>query len=375
MASARPPGRIVLALQGGGALGAYQAGVYQALHESGFEPDWVVGTSIGAINGAIIAGNELEHRLERLASFWDSIRSPDLSCMGTTTEVEDLWSYVATLMQGVTGLFVPNPSAWWSLQLPLGAERAAFYTTTPLRQTLGSLIDPERLNRRAPRLTVGAVNARTGEMRYFDSGRNPLHAEHVLASAALPPGFPAIRVDGEPYWDGGLYSNTPIEVVLDDTPRRSSTIFSVHLWSPSGSEPDSILQVLERQKEIQYSSRVASHVARQQQIHRLRHVISELATRIPEPERNSVEVQELVACGCRTTMHIVQLLASQSMNESYARDVNFTSKGIRSRWESGYADARKAIAEKPWNPEGDPLEGIFVHEYGSGGAVSKVETQ
>lgn len=365
-APSRPPGQIVLVFQGGGALGAYQVGVYQAMHEAGIEPDWVIGTSIGALNGAIIVGNEPYRRLEQLERFWESLqwRSP-LGCTGFTADLIGPWANLATLTQGVDGFFAPNPPSWWGLQTPLGIDRAAFYTTAPLRQTLSGLVDFELLNHGAPRLTVGAVNARTGEMRYFDSRRETLGAEHVMASGALPPGFPAVRVDGEPYWDGGLYSNTPIEAVLDDNPRRSSTIFSVHLWNPSGSEPESIWQVLGRQKDIQYASRAASHVARQKQIHRLRHVISELAARIREPERDSPEVRELAAWGCRTTMHIVRLLAPRLMSENHTKDIDFTPNGIHSRWKAGYTDTRDAIAQTPWICEVDPLEGVIVHEHKS----------
>lgn len=179
----------------------------------------------------------------------------------------------------------------------------------PLRDTLASLIDVELLNAGRPRVTVGAVNACTGAMRYFDSRERRLGLDHVMSSGALPPAFPAVRVDGAPYWDGGIYSNTPVEVVLDDAPRRSSIIFSVQMWNPVGPEPQSIWQVSERQKDIQYASRTDGNIARQQQIHRLRHVINELVMRVPEPERASADVQALAAWGCQTTMRVIKLAA------------------------------------------------------------------
>ncbi|HEU0204600.1 MAG TPA: patatin-like phospholipase family protein, partial [Burkholderiaceae bacterium] len=308
-----PPGQIVLVFQGGGALGAYQVGVYQALHEAGIEPDWVIGTSIGAINAAIIAGNPRERRMAQLEKFWESLewRAPFglANHAAARTDLWNPWANLTTIVQGVAGFFAPNPSSWWGVHTPLGVEHAAYYTTAPLRRTLNALIDFDLPNRCRPRLTVGAVNARTGEMRYFDSRFNPLQADHVMASGALPPAFPAVRIDGEPYWDGGVYSNTPIETVLDDNPRRDSTIFSVHLWNPNGSEPDTIWQVLGRQKDIQYASRVVSHVARQKQIHHLRHVITQMADRMPEGLRNNADVRELASWGCRTTMHIVRMSA------------------------------------------------------------------
>jgi NTE family protein len=210
---------------------------------------------------------------------------------------------------------------------------------------------------------VGAVNARTGEMRYFDSRFNPLQADHVMASGALPPAFPAVRIDGEPYWDGGVYSNTPIETVLDDNPRRDSTIFSVHLWNPNGSEPDTLWQVLGRQKDIQYASRVVSHVARQKQIHHLRHVITQLADHLPEALRKNADVRELASWGCRTTMHIVRLRAPRLLCEDHTKDIDFTSNGIHSRWQAGYADMKEAIAQQPWSLPADPHEGVVLHEY------------
>ncbi len=362
----RPPGQIVLVLQGGGALGAYQVGVYQALHEAGIEPDWVIGTSIGAINAAIIAGNEPHNRLAAMHAFWDVLewRSP-FAWLPAGPGVLNPWSNLSILTQGVPGFFRPNPASWLGLTNDLGVDRAAFYDTEPLRATLHAHVDFSRVSGLTPRLTVGAVNARTGVMRYFDSREEALGADHVMASGALPPAFPAIRIDGEPYWDGGVYSNTPIEAVLDDNPRRSSTIFAIQLWNPTGSEPDSIWQVLGRQKEIQYASRADSHIARQKQIHRLRHVISELGARLPQNKRASDEIRELLAWGCRTTMHIVYLHAPRLEAEDHTKDIDFTTAGIRARCEAGYRDAHEAIAEQPWICEVDPLEGVLVHDHSS----------
>ena len=306
-----PPGQIVLVLQGGGALGAYQVGVYQALHEAGIEPDWVIGTSIGAINAALIAGNPREKRLAKLRDFWDSVEWHEPLGLAAALPwwIAGPASNLNTVTMGVPGFFEPNPKSWLGARAALGVEDASYYRTDQLRATLARLVDFDLIKRNSTRLTVGAVNARTGAMRYFDSRREPLHASHIMASGALPPAFPAVRIDGEPYWDGGIYSNTPIEAVLDDNPRKSSTVFSVHLWNPSGNEPQSIWDVLGRQKEIQYSSRAVNHVNRQKQIHRLRHVISEMAKHVPQRDRASEEVQELMSWGCKTTVHIVRLLA------------------------------------------------------------------
>ncbi len=286
------PGQVVLVLQGGGALGAYQVGVYQALHEAGIEPDWVIGTSIGAINAALIAGNAPAERLDRLREFWSRVEQragADLvpAWNGLANGYANVPANWATMWQGIPAFFAPNPFAWLGLHTALGVERAAYYSTEPLRETLAELVDCERLGQRQTRLTVGAVNVRNGEMRYFDSRDETLGLDHILASGALPPAFPAVRIQGDPYWDGGIYSNTPIEAVLDDRPRRDSLIFTVHMWNPQGTEPESLWQVMGRQKDIQYASRARSHIARQKQIHHLRHIIRELAKHVPEAQRNS----------------------------------------------------------------------------------------
>jgi NTE family protein len=215
-------GQIVLVLQGGGALGAYQAGVYQALTEAGIEPDWVIGTSIGAINAGLIAGNSLENRMERVAEFWTRVQREPLTQIPGAASMFGSWAANAmTISCGVRGFFEPNPLALLGMQVPLGSEHAGYYSTQPLERTLEELIDPVRLNAGRPRLTVGAANVQTGQMRYFDTRDMPLTIRHIMASGALPPAFPAVRIDEELYWDGGVLSNTPVEAVFDDNPRRS----------------------------------------------------------------------------------------------------------------------------------------------------------
>jgi NTE family protein len=202
-------------------------------------------------------------------------------------------------------------------------------------------------------------------MTYFDSRELRIDARHIMASGALPPAFPAVRIDGELYWDGGILSNTPSEVVFDDHPRMSSLIFAVHMWHPHGPEPVTIWDVLHRQKEIQYSSRIASHVARQQQTHRLRHVIQELARHVPEHVRNSQAVRELEGHGCLTQMHVVRLLSPRLDHEDQTKDVDFSAAGIRSRWHAGIESTRRALARAPWRGAFDPLDGVILHEIGA----------
>src|SRR5262249_7600612 len=352
------PDQVVLVLQGGGALGSYQAGVYQALHEAGIEPDWIIGTSIGAINASLIAGNEPANRVAKLEEFWRRMeRRPTFAFPGVFPGLNEAVSYWETLLGGLPGFFKPNPLAFCGAHYPLGAGAAGFYSTMPLRQTLTELVDFPLLNSGRPRLTVGAANVRTSEMTYFDCGKAEITIEHILASGALPPAFPAVRIGDELYWDGGILSNTPTEAIFEDNPRRNSLIFAVHMWRPHGAAPETIWEVLHRQKDIQYSSRVASHIARQQQIHRLRHVVSELVRQMPESLRDSELVKDLGGYGCLTRMHVVRLLAASHDRDNHTKDVDFTAAGIHRRWDAGYADARRALERKPWGQPCDPLEG------------------
>jgi len=362
-----PPGQVVLVLQGGGALGAYQAGVYQALHESGIAPDWVIGTSIGAINGALIAGNAPARRMERLHAFWDRMERSSAvhQAFRLWPAAGGLLATVETVMYGIPGFFAPNVHALLGTLAPVGVEAASYYSTAQLRETLGALIDFDLLAQRRTRLTVGAVNVRTGAMRYFDSRDTALSADHVMASGALPPAFPAVRIDGEPYWDGGIYSNTPIEAVLEDKPRRDSVIFTVNVWRPDGDEPDTLWRVMGRHKDIQFASRADSHIARQKQIHRLRHVIRELSNQLPAAKRELASVKELSSWGCGTTMHVVRLLAPPVAGEDHTKDIDFTAGGLRARWNAGYADTLEAVARAPWTDPADPIEGVIVYEHES----------
>jgi NTE family protein len=211
-------------------------------------------------------------------------------------------------------------------------------------------------------LTVGAVNVRTGKMHYFDSRNQPITLDHVLASGALPPGFPAVRIDGDPYWDGGLYSNTPIEVVFDDNPRRDSVVFSVQIFPIAGPEPESVMQVLSRQIDIQYASRADSQIPRQEHIHQLRHMVRELVRMMPENLRNTPEVKEMAGYGCGTLMHIVRINANPERNDDLLREIDFSSQGIADRWQAGYADTVRTLKRRPWEVPIDPMIGVAVHD-------------
>ena len=362
--AARPglPGQVVLVLQGGGALGAYQVGVYEALHDAGIEPEWVIGTSIGAINAALIAGNPVAQRMERLNAFWQHVEKPNtLAGPFDWLGMGNLVSNMTTVMNGIPAFFEPNLAALRGTRAAVGVENAAYYSTEPLRRTLGELVDFNSLQGGPTRLTVGAVNACSGAMRYFDSRDEPLRVDHVMASGALPPAFPAVRIDGEPYWDGGIYSNTPIEAVLDDRPRRDALIFAVNVWHQSAPEPESIWQVMGRQKDIQFASRADSHIARQKQIHRLRHVIRELTQHLSAAQRADPLLKELSGWGCGTTMHVAHLLAPRIEGEDHTKDIDFTPTGVKARREAGYADTLKMIERSPWSAPTDPIEGVVEH--------------
>lgn len=349
-------------MQGGGAVGAFHLGVYQALHEGGKEPDWVIGTSIGAINAALIAGNHPQHRLARLRAFWERMQSRQVSHSAfalwpSMAGLAQLQHNLGVVGQGIPDFFKPNLPAWFNSRQPLGIEKAAYYDTQPLRDTLAELVDFDFLARSPMRITVGAVNARTGQMRYFDSRHERLSVDHIMASGALAPAFGAVRIDGDPYWDGGLYSNTPIEVVLDDKPRCDSLIFACRLWEPHGDEPQSLWDVQGRLKDIQFASRAESHIERQRQLHRLRHIIRDLARQVPD----SAHARELGAWGCNTVMHVVSLMAPHLPGEDQTKDIDFTARGVHLRADAGLKLGRQALAEKSWETPHDPMEGVCVH--------------
>ena len=360
-------GQGVLVLQGGGALGAYQLGVYEALHEAGVEPDWVVGTSIGAINGSIIAGNPPETRLDRLSKFWQGMeierQNPLASALLT---MGGIWGQqltnANTIANGIPGFFKPNPLIALGQDARLGIEHAAYYSTEPLRETLSQLVDFDYLANGPTRLTVGAVNANSGVMRYFDSQRERLCVDHIMASGALPPAFPAVRIDGEPYWDGGIYSNTPVEVVLDDNPRCDSTIIAVQLWSPEDQEPQTLREIGERQKDIQFSTRDESHIRRQQQNHKLRHIIREISQLLPASLRDDAAMKSLCSWGCGTTMHLMRLHVPRLDGEDSSKDIDFTRRGIEARWQAGLEHGRRMLERKDWLRAVDPSDGVVIYD-------------
>jgi NTE family protein len=356
------PGQIVLVMQGGGAQGAYQGGVYQALHKAGIEPDWVIGTSIGAINGSIIAGNPVAQRLKRLRQFWSQVESPPPGMLGIFAPMfGSPATDLATLLNGVPGFFSPNSAFLRGVDAPVGVEHAAIYSVDPLREFLPQLVDFDRLNSGSPRYTVGLVGVPDSQMQYFDNTYGKIGVDHILGSSAVPPTFPAVRINGKAYWDGGIYSNTPVEAVFDDSPRQSSVIFAVQIWHTLGPEPKSVAEVFARQKDIMFGSRSKSHIARQTELHRMRHAVRTLVGMLPEERQNTPEVQDLAGLGCTSMMHLVEINAEALDGETNSREYDFSKTTIEARWRAGYADTLRMIERRPWENKIDPSIGVAVY--------------
>ena len=359
--------RIALVLQGGGALGAYQAGIYQALDEHELTPDWVIGTSIGAINAALIAGNDRANRLPRLREFWECIAHQDgFDLNSVPDEARRLNTMLATMdsmTRGVPGFFSPRPFSLFPMGMAVDPDVASFYDTSALRESLAELVDFQFLNADdRMRLTVNALKVTTGELVSFDSAQQTIGVEHIMASGALPPGFPPVRIDGDLYWDGGLYSNTPLDTVLDDEPRLDTLCFMVDLWSADGPEPTTLDQVQTRQKDVMFASRSQQHIKEYLKLHNLRRTLHALHEKIPAKLKHATDIQELADLGCDTTMHIVRLPYSGRDWHMASKDINFSRGSIEWRWEQGYQDATRAIGNQGWLNKVEDGVGVVVHE-------------
>lgn len=358
--------RVVLLLQGGGALGAYQAGVFQALHEHGLAPNWVIGTSIGAINAALIAGNQEADRLPRLKQFWDRISHPDAINPQHLSDLQrrsNVWlSAFDTVLRGVPGFFKPRSVSLFSAGLSVAPEDASFYDTTPLANTLNELIDFNYLNNPdGIRLTVNATKVTSGTLAHFDNTKRTLSADHIRASGALPPGFPAVRIDGDLYWDGGLYSNTPLETVLEETEQVDTLCFMVDLWSANGPEPDTLDEIETRQKDVMFASRSTRHIADYLNTYQLKCKLRKLNAMLPAAKRSAV-AEELAGLCCEHTIHVVRLSYLGVDWHMASKDVNFSRSSIEWRWEQGYQDALRAVQEAAWlKPVAEDV-GLVVHE-------------
>lgn len=357
------PDKVALVLQGGGALGSYQAGVYSALAEADYLPDWVAGISIGAINCAIIAGNPPKARVENLRRFWEGVTSTGVGWPVGGLEMfpslrQRLHAHSA-LMLGQPGFFVPrNPLEWLSLKPPV-----SYFDTGALKSTLEALVDFDRINAaRGPRLSVGAVNVRTGRFAYFDSTNVKIRPEHIMASGALPPGFPAVEIDGEHYWDGGVVSNTPLAHVLDTLPRRSRLIFQVDVFQAHGTLPATLDEVSEREKDIRYASRTRMNTDTHAERHEVRHAINELIELLPPELANTPQARRLYRMGCVTQMDIVQLIYRPLARQGSQKDYEFSRTTMEERWDQGRLDAVETLEAAPWMAPKSRETGVRVFD-------------
>ncbi len=358
--------RIVLLLQGGGALGSYQAGVYQALAEADLHPNWVAGISIGAINAALIAGNAPDKRVDRLREFWETVcKSPLGIPYFKSVELQNPFAHqlvnqgraMNILLFGAPNFFAPRlpPATLWPAG---GPDRASYYDHAPLKATLERLVDFDRINTARMRFSVGAVNVRTGNFAYFDTTTHRIRPEHVMASGSLPPGFPATEIDGEYYWDGGLVSNTPLQWVLDSRPRQDTLAFQIDLWSARGAVPQDLTDVEVRHKEIVYSSRTRAATDQYKEAQKLRIAIANLMKQIPDEFRNSEDAKILQQEADDKVCNIVHLIYRARTYEGIAKDFEFSQRTMEEHWRSGYDNARSTLAEPEVMRLPDPIEGV-----------------
>jgi len=342
----------VLVLQGGGALGAYQAGVYEAMVERGVAPDWVTGVSIGAINAALIAGNPPERRIERLREFWDLVSSgmPLIApaFLDPLRMAFNRVSATATMAFGVPGFFTPRvPPPYMQPDGSLGA--LSVYDTTPLRDTLLRLIDFDLINGKTVRLSMGAANVHTGNSKYFDNRIDTITPDHIMASGALPPGFPPVQIDGDFYWDGGIVSNSPLWYVLDDSPRASAMIVQVDLFSATGEFPASLDQVLERAKDIQYSSKTRFNTNRVKELEGLRTALGRFLKKLPPKYHDDPDYKVLAPIAeYKRSITIMHLINRRLDSASSAKDYEFSRATVRQHWEAGLEDDRRTCAHPDW---------------------------
>src|SRR6201994_3963567 len=357
--------RVALVLQGGGALGAYQAGVYQALHEAGMEPNWVCGVSIGGINSAIIAGNPPEQRLEKLQTFWERITArkvwhytPDGDIYRKARNLHSTW---LTTTLGQPGFYKPhdlNPGF-----SPAGAKTAtSYYDTTPLRETLLELVDFDLINSQKMHFAVGAVNVLTGNFLYFDNKKEVIGPEHVMASGALPPALPMVKIGTDHFWDGGIVSNTPLQHLLDQDDRLNSLVFQVDLFSARGVLPRDIQEVLARHKDIVFSSRTRYNTDVYRRIHNWKTKLRSVLGKVPEELLTDGDRRLKSELDGLPDITILHLIYQQKAYEGHAKDYEFSGTSMREHWQSGYEDTKRTLKRREWLTMPEEGTGILVHD-------------
>jgi len=356
---------VALVLQGGGALGAYQAGVFQALVEAGIEANWLSGVSIGAINASIIAGNRPGDQLDRLRDFWETVSSRKVWHFTPEGDyfrrLRNQTSAMMTMMSGLPGFFKPRDLNPW-MQLPGASGSTSFYDTGELERTLNRLIDWEVLNERRRRLSVGAVNVRTGNFRYFDSEIEVIGPQHIMASGALPPAFPPIHIENEYYWDGGIVSNTPLQYLLEQEDVHDTLVFQVDLFSARGILPRDMGDVLARHKDIMYSSRTRNNTDTFRRLHNLRLKLHQALLRVPADALTDDDREFLASMEDVPQVNIVHLIYQQKIYESDAKDYEFSGTSMREHWDAGYQDTRKTLKHRKWLVKPPESIGMTVHD-------------
>ena len=367
----RPPfERIALLLQGGGALGSYQAGVYQALAEANLHPDWIAGISIGAINSALIAGNSPDKRVEKLREFWEAVTTPPFGILDMKWfELKGEFAHslvnqarsLGALLGGAPDFFKPRvPPPYFQ---PNGTlEAISYYDVAPLKATLERLVDFDLINARATRFSVGAVNVRTGNFVYFDNVTHQIGPEHVMASGSLPPGFAATEIEGEYYWDGGLVSNTPLQWVLDSRPGQDTLAFQIDLWSSRGEFPRNLLETETRQKEIRYSSRTRMATDQFKQKQLLRRATAKLLAKLPPDLLQTPETDLLAAEADEKVYNLIQLIYRAKNYEGNAKDYEFSRRTMEEHWRSGYNDAVRTLRHPEVLQRPNGSDGVFTFD-------------
>jgi NTE family protein len=364
---------VALLLQGGGALGAYQGGVYEALAEANIHPDWIAGISIGAINAAIIAGNPPNSRVDRLREFWTGVTSSapwhwsgnpfiNLAQSDDTRNLLNQMSANLAAAFGAAGFFSARPLMPW-LQPGGTPASTSFYDTKQLKDTLERLVDFDRLNAGMTRFSAGAVNVRTGNFVYFDTTTHKIAPEHVVASGALPPGFPAVEIDGEHYWDGGLVSNTPLQWVIESDPRRKDTLaFQVDLWSAQGALPRNMAEVTTRQKEIQFSSRTRASTGQFKSVHRVQRALDALLRRLPADLEENDDLKILKSVASDKVHNIIHLIYRARNYEGHSKDYEFSRLSMQDHWRAGYHDAVRTLRHPDVLARPTSLDGVFTFD-------------
>ena len=355
----------ILVLQGGGALGAYQAGVFESLSKVYRDPTWVAGISIGAINAALIAGNPAHSRVARLREFWELVSS----ALATSTCAQNLpareglneASASQVMLFGVPGFFRPRfPPAPFQ---PRGSlEAISYYDTAPLKSTLERLVDFDRINSGPVRLSVGAVNVRTGNFEYFDSTKQTIDARHIMASGALPPGFAPVEIDGEHYWDGGLVSNTPLQYVLDQPGKRRRVVFQVDLFAALGTVPTTLAEVTEREKDIRFSSRTRLNTTNELDRQVVAQAAKRLIDKLPPEWRDDPDVRALSRVRCETGVDVVHLIYRSKHYETQSKDYEFSRLSMREHWDAGRADMAHTLHDPRWLMHEPATTGVHVFD-------------